>query len=156
MVKPFPCIFDVALDLSVHGALGGLKRRTVVSFPPTTPLTYFISICLHSCFSQSGPWLTFNSALTDTGRRLSKRRPSSNEMWISPSHQRIGYRRRTHEIPGRGLFNELRAVWLNTAMSLTSPTSLKPQILSARRGSAAETKKFNPAQRAAHTRRGSK
>lgn len=83
MLKPFPCIFDVALDLAVRVAARSLGGRYKLGFlplssplpplPPTSYLAALGSICLHSCFSQSGPWLTFNSALTDTGRRLSKR-----------------------------------------------------------------------------------
>lgn len=93
------------------------------SFLPT-PLPYLAalsSICLHSCFSQSGPWLTFNSALTDTGRRLSKRGPSNNEMWISwATSGSATDSTHTHQILGSVLFNELWAVWLNTTMSPTS------------------------------------
>lgn len=86
MVKPFPCIFDVALDLTAHDAwsLRAWETLHADSFLPSILFPYLAalsSICLHSCFSQSGPWLTFNSALTDTGRRLSKRGPSNNEMW---------------------------------------------------------------------------
>lgn len=64
MVKPFPCIFDVALDLTACGVwslrAGGNSAPPTPSFPslPSTPLPYLAalsSICLHSCFSQSGP-----------------------------------------------------------------------------------------------------
>lgn len=74
----------------VHGAPGPQKHCTTGSFflafltlISFAYLAALSSICLHSCFFQSGPWLTFNSTLTDTGRRLSKRGPSNNEMWIS-------------------------------------------------------------------------
>lgn len=38
---------------------------------------------------RSGPCLTFNSALTDTGRRLSKHEPSNGDVRTGPGHQRI-------------------------------------------------------------------
>lgn len=71
MVKPLPCIFDAAWNLRAEGE----TLRQAASLPRTPPtwlLSGTASICSRSCFSQSGLRLTFNSALTDMSRRLSK------------------------------------------------------------------------------------
>lgn len=59
--------------------------------PPRTPPTWLLSasICSRSCFSQSGLRLTFNSALTDTSRRLSK--TTKWDSAVPPADPRPGF-----------------------------------------------------------------
>lgn len=64
--RPFACIFDAASHLAACLARGQGKR------PPR--LAPFVCAGVPR---RSGPWLTFHSALTDTGRRLSKHGPSN-------------------------------------------------------------------------------
>lgn len=118
MDQPSACIFDAASNLPACVAPGPRKQ------PPH--LVASSSICLAHVSHRSGPWLTFNSALTATGRRLSKHGLSNGGVPTGSSHQRIGGNAHAADLRARAL-NEPGAVWRDAAVLLAPARSRRWQ-----------------------------